>query len=465
MQSTRKPSSNVVLTPTAVFSVFSAAAPAKATKNPNKHATDSWVERIVSPAAADAAQDVARTRLLARLTCRARQSEGRASPCIALRHGFSAAVVYLHGFPDMSVDPAPLPGTAGAGAEATPDFASRFPRKLSEAVCAASPDTLFVCFNASGLPGSDAAASATAGGQPNGEGGVRFQEKTVSRDVLDAVAVLRWLRAAGGGEALLAAGAPIHVVGLSTGAIIVGMLRGLARGAPGGSGKAPALVRRGLLAGCTWHDDRLTLTAVAGLVDTAAGVELDFDGAQREACWGRSCFSGAPGAAPPRGWCWKEFWLPAGYLHPDADLEEGSEVAPARSGSGSYQCRLRLGRQYLDEFVDGTLDVAASVGPPPAGGSSAPMAATAGAATEWAAPPTWAQDAAPLLVIHGTSDKSVPLPHGLALFEAAAEPKRLFTIKGANHLLSSGTHIKKACQEVLALMERAHRAVGTQTRL
>ena len=45
-----------------------------------------------------------------------------------------------------------------------------------------------------------------------------------------------------------------------------------------------------------------------------------------------------------------------------------------------------------------------------------------GAATAWTAMPTWALGTAPLLVVHGTSDKSVPLPHGLALFEAAAEP-------------------------------------------
>lgn len=39
----------------------------------------------------------------------------------------------------------------------------------------------------------------------------------------------------------------------------------------------------------------------------------------------------------------------------------------------------------------------------------------------------------PLLVIHGTDDRTVPFAQGLALFEAANEPKRLFPVEGAGH--------------------------------
>ena len=125
---------------------------------------------------------------------------------------------------------------------------------------------------------------------------------------------------------------------------------------------------------------------------------------------------------------------------------------------GSYKCRFQLGRQYLDEFVNGTLDVATSVGPAAAASVGRSVAVAGGGATDWAGLPTWAAGTAPpLLVVHGTADASVPLPNGLALFEAAAEPKRLFVVKGANHLLSSTPHVKKVCNEVLALVDRYHR--------
>jgi uncharacterized protein len=39
----------------------------------------------------------------------------------------------------------------------------------------------------------------------------------------------------------------------------------------------------------------------------------------------------------------------------------------------------------------------------------------------------------PLMVIHGDSDMLIPVEEGLALFEAANEPKKLFIIQGAGH--------------------------------
>ena len=55
---------------------------------------------------------------------------------------YEGVVIYLHGFPDMSVHPH------------RPEFASRFPRKLMESVLEAFPAWGFLCFNFSGIPGS-----------------------------------------------------------------------------------------------------------------------------------------------------------------------------------------------------------------------------------------------------------------------------------------------------------------------
>jgi fermentation-respiration switch protein FrsA (DUF1100 family) len=40
---------------------------------------------------------------------------------------------------------------------------------------------------------------------------------------------------------------------------------------------------------------------------------------------------------------------------------------------------------------------------------------------------------APLLVLHGDQDDIVPFESGRKLFEAASEPKRFYTIRGAGH--------------------------------
>jgi putative redox protein len=47
-----------------------------------------------------------------------------------------------------------------------------------------------------------------------------------------------------------------------------------------------------------------------------------------------------------------------------------------------------------------------------------------------------AQLGRPLLVLHGPDDDVVPFEHALRIYEAAAEPKRLVSLPGADHLLS-----------------------------
>ena len=39
----------------------------------------------------------------------------------------------------------------------------------------------------------------------------------------------------------------------------------------------------------------------------------------------------------------------------------------------------------------------------------------------------------PVMVVHGDADETVPVEMGVALFEQASEPKRLYLIRGANH--------------------------------
>ena len=119
-------------------------------------------------------------------------------------------------------------------------FGSRFPRKLAEAVTAAVPDSLCVSFNFSGTPGSD-----DRGANPEG---LPFRSKTVTKELADAETVVRFVRArymapAGPGGAPIPA---VHVIGLSTGAIVASLLRG------------------------SQCDERLSVTAVAGLLDAAA---------------------------------------------------------------------------------------------------------------------------------------------------------------------------------------------------
>lgn len=107
-----------------------------------------------------------------------------------------------------------------------------------------------------------------------------------------------------------------------------------------------------------------------------------------------------------------------------AELEPGAAAAAPEPGSW-VQHRLQLDSGYVEEFENGTLDIAAAVAAP---------------------------DCAPLLVVHGEADAQVPLCHGEQLFDAAAEPKQIFVIPKANHLLTSTSHLKKATNAILNLI-------------
>ena len=53
------------------------------------------------------------------------------------------------------------------------------------------------------------------------------------------------------------------------------------------------------------------------------------------------------------------------------------------------------------------------------------------------------RSAPPILILHGSSDEVVLLEHSQKLYEAAAEPKRLETIEGADHVFSQSEHLDK----------------------
>jgi hypothetical protein len=70
-------------------------------------------------------------------------------------------MVFLHGFPDQSVDARKDKKTGQY------EFGSRVAKKLCDLVLAAIPSTVFFAFNFSGVPGSD--------------DGLTFEDKTVGR--------------------------------------------------------------------------------------------------------------------------------------------------------------------------------------------------------------------------------------------------------------------------------------------
>ncbi len=53
------------------------------------------------------------------------------------------------------------------------------------------------------------------------------------------------------------------------------------------------------------------------------------------------------------------------------------------------------------------------------------------------------RSAPPILILHSSSDEVVPLEHSQKLYEAAAEPKRLEIIEGADHIFSKREHLNK----------------------
>lgn len=269
---------------------------------------------------------------------------------------FDEMIVYLHGFPDMGVHPTKV------------DFASRVPAKLSEFWLNQQQEkkVAFLTFNFGGVPGSD--------------NELRFTDKTISQEVEDMVAVCKYIR-----SRLLGEKGKLHVVGLSTGAILGALLR----------------------------DKQVsdTITVIAGLLDLTKGVHFDFNKLQLE-------------QSDTQGWCWKEFYLEDGCPLPknvELSLDGVHPTAELTDATAPSKIYVRLDQRYTKEYCDGSLDILQAVSRP---------------------------GLPPLLVIHGDADQDVPFPKGEELFAAAAEPKTFLAIPKANHLLSNSKHLKKALRAI-----------------
>ncbi|KAI9920009.1 hypothetical protein PsorP6_015382 [Peronosclerospora sorghi] len=276
----------------------------------------------------------------------------------SLSDKFDEMMVYLHGFPDMSVHPVKVA------------FASRMPAKLSEFWLDhekhGKKKLAFMTFNFSGIPGSDDE--------------LHFADKTISQELEDAIAVCKYIR-----SHLLNEKGKLHVVGLSTGAILAALLRD--------KGVSDSV------------------TVIAGMLDLTKGVHYDFNQFQLE-------------QSMTHGWCWKEF-----YLENDCPLPKDVElsldgvhvVTDLTDATAPSKVYVRLNRQYIQEYYDGLLDIR-------------PVVSKGGLP--------------PLLVIHGEADRNVPFMNGKELFAAAAEPKSFLAIPKANHLLSNSKHLKMAVRAI-----------------
>ncbi|KAE8898376.1 hypothetical protein PF005_g2611 [Phytophthora fragariae] len=270
---------------------------------------------------------------------------------------FDEVMLYLHGFPDMGVHPTKT------------DFASRVPAKLAEFWLNPQQEktnVAFMTFNFGGVPGSD--------------NELLFTDKTISQEVEDMVAVCKYIR-----SNLLGGKGKLHVVGLSTGAILGALLR----------------------------DKKVsdTITVIAGLLDMTKGVHFDFNNQQLE-------------QSAAQGWCWKEFYLEDGCPLPknvELSVDGVHPTTELTDATARPKIYVRLDQRYIKEYYDGSLDIHRAVSAP---------------------------GLSPLLVIHGDADQDVPFENGEELFAAAAEPKTFVAIPKANHMLSNSKHMKKALRAI-----------------
>eukprot|EP00435_Cladocopium_sp_Y103_P015586 s3857_g3.t2 len=223
--------------------------------------------------------------------------------------------------------------------------------------------------------------SAVAEGGCECSEGLSFYQKTVSQEVLDSLCMIEYLRSIND--------VPVHVIGISTGAIIATLLFGCAMACGFMLDVCARLLRLR-----EKELPKVTLTAIAGLVDLEKGLHYDFDEEQLA-------------SFDAQGFCFKEFWLPPGSTSnpPDAVIPEVPAVE-----ENWIKCAIPLSAAYREDFL--TLNLSRS-------------AKTTGA---------------PLLILHGDRDRSVPLEtlagwghwNGEELFRTASEPKEMVLIKGAD---------------------------------
>ena len=166
--------------------------------------------------------------------------------------------------------------------------------------------------------------------------------------------------------------------------------------------------------------------------------------------------------------CDKEFWLPTGspsnppearvknkqttatttngedplptvtedQSAPQQDRQVGGASAKQEADSATAKWeehQIELAVSYRDDFLK--LDIAGSV-------AFVPEPGPADGAGEKDGLPI------PLLFVHGTDDKDVPLAAGKALFEKSANPTCWVEISKGNHLMTNSKQMKKTIAEV-----------------
>lgn len=70
---------------------------------------------------------------------------------------------------------------------------------------------------------------------------------------------------------------------------------------------------------------------------------------------------------------------------------------------------------------------------------------------------------APILIIHGTTDRTIPFQHGKALYEQAIAPKQFFAVEGAGHndvLQVAGKRYAQALQQFVQLLQQPAKPVS-----
>jgi pimeloyl-ACP methyl ester carboxylesterase len=238
-------------------------------------------------------------------------------------------------------------------------------------------------FNFSGIPGSDDEIS--------------FDSKKLSREVEEAIFVCDYIKKKllkhsndEHSEHQTRVVGRLHVVGLSTGAIIGGLIR-------------------------SQLELNDTLTLIAGLLDLKRGLSYDFDEKQLK-------------SFEEKGECLKEFWL----CDQECPVPQRVQVIRTKDTEKTGKIYLPLAKAYRDEYLNGSLNIKDSV---------SGMQNTS-------------KELCPLLVIHGDQDVFVPFENGQELFEASKIPKTFLHIPKANHLLTNSKHLARAIKEMSSHMKK-----------
>jgi len=113
----------------------------------------------------------------------------------------------------------------------------------------------------------------------------------------------------------------------------------------------------------------------------------------------------------------------------DLGLQDREVVVFGKSLGGAVACEIARGRDLRALILESTFSSLAAVAhhlfPGLPAGTELPES--------YASIDKVAELRCPVLVIHGDRDELIPLEEGLALYEAAPQPKRLWVVEGAGH--------------------------------